>query len=132
MAGWPEIERIRKDAAAFCGLARRLLARGDEDFSDWEAAFLESVAAKKGAQTFTSRQGEKLLEIRDNCELVTTWRGFSVRTLLAKCHAARADLSEDDEEWIVATRTLNPDAIKRRSLSRLLRLSGQLHLIDPQ
>ena len=132
MARWPEIERIRKDGASFCGLARRLLARDGEDFSNWESAFLENIAGKKGSQTFTSRQGEKLLEIRDNCEVVTSWRSFSIRTLLTKCHEARVDLAEDDEEWIVAMRAANPDAIKRRNLSRLIRLSGQLRLIDSQ
>lgn len=129
MARWAEIEKLRKNAGAFRALAAALLRLGD-DLSDWEEAFLENVARRSDVAEFSTRQAEKLLEIRDNSAVIDKWRGFSIRALLSGCHEARCDLGEDDERWIVTLRGANAASIKRRQLGRLLRISRSLHLID--
>ena len=128
MATWREIERIRKDPHGFRALASQL-ARAD-DLSDWERAFLESVA-KVETDEFTTRQSEKLLEIRDSALSVETiGAGFSVATLLKRCFEARLDLSEADEEWIVELRARDQATIKRRAAGRFLRCARTLGFID--
>ncbi len=128
MTNWKEIERIRKDARGFRSLAVRL--RSLDGLTLWETDFLEDVAALKSAAEFSTRQGEKLLQIRDDNELVKTVHGFSVRTLLAKCHDARSDLSEHDEAWITAARARDPEKMRRRDVGRLLGCAKDLDLVE--
>lgn len=131
MASFREIERIRKVPAEFRALAQALLAAGLDDVTEWEADFLESVLRKPDkAEAYSLRQGEKLLEIRDGRIAIDTVRGFSVTTLIRKCYDARLDLSEDDEEWIIARFEAHATAVKRRDAARLLRCAEQLYLID--
>jgi len=112
-------------------LAARLLAAFSEDLSDWEEAFLESVVARCEVEEFTTRQAEKLLEIRDGVELVRTTReGFSVEILIEKCHLARLDLIEADEEWLAEL--IGKTAIRRSRIGRLLRCARELYLIEDE
>ncbi|MGD0334914.1 MAG: hypothetical protein ABSA90_16920 [Xanthobacteraceae bacterium] len=66
-ASWQEIDRLRKDPAAFRALANRLLNLGVE-LTDWERTFLESVCNGPDFQKFTTRQTETLLQLRDHQE----------------------------------------------------------------
>jgi hypothetical protein len=131
MASWREIERIRKDAEGFRGLAARLLAHTAPDaLTDWEATFIREIAASN-APEFTNRQSEKLLEIRDNVEHVDKiGRGFSVAKLIEGCYLARLDLTEDQEEWIVALHSKGEKSVRRRDAGKLLRCARDLGLID--
>jgi hypothetical protein len=63
MASWQEIDRLRKAPAAFRALAERLLKLGEE-LTDWERTFLDSIS-HKDREEITSRQSERLLQIRD-------------------------------------------------------------------
>jgi hypothetical protein len=101
MASWKEIDRVRKDPKGFRALAARLLAH-TPDLTDWERDnFLPSIMRQSEKEEFTTRQSEKVLQIRDDYENVTQLPGnFSVRLILRACNAARLDLSEDDEAWI--------------------------------
>ena len=83
MASWREIDRIRKTFAEFRAVAKRLLNLGAES-TEWESNFLESIC-NDTPKEFTTRQSEKLLQIRDDYETITTFHGFSVETLLDKC-----------------------------------------------
>ncbi len=132
MASWREIDRIRKDPEGFRALATRLLKLPNEGFTEWETMFLESISLNRELKEFTTRQGEKLLQIRDDTELVTTCRDFSVKTLLHGCYEARLDLSEADEEWIVEIHERNSVSIKRRYIGRLMRCARQLGLIEQE
>jgi hypothetical protein len=70
------------------------------DLTDWEKDFLVSINRQSEKDEFTTRQSEKLAQIRDDYELVTKLPGnFSVEIVLRKCYEARLDLSEPDEEW---------------------------------
>jgi len=133
MAAWPEIERVRKDAAA----ARRriaqtllLLRRDQIDFTDWEVDFLDSMIAPNGREELTTRQAEKLLEIRDGAEQITEFRGLSIKILLQKCYEARLDLDEGDEQWIVALRNRSHTTVRRKHAGRLMACARRLYLID--
>ena len=97
MASWREIDRIRKAPAEFHAVAKRLLNLGAE-LTEWESIFVESICNDTETGEFTTRQSEKLLQIRDDYETITIVHGFSIETLLDKCWHARCDLSESQEQ----------------------------------
>lgn len=132
MASWREIDRLRKNARAFRALAKHLLDLSSDDATPWESDFLESIFLLADVKEFTTRQSEKMLQIRDDYELVATFRGFSVASLIRGCWEARLDLSEDDEAWIILLYEQRPGLIKRRSIGRLMRCARQIGLIDDQ
>jgi len=129
MASWREIEQFRKDVAKAKALAERLLALYS-DFSDWEIDFLESLAALDARHELTTRQVEKLLEIRDDAELVTEIRGFSVRLLIKNVHEARLDLNDADEKWISRIRLSYEASIRRKHAGRLIKCAYALNIIE--
>ena len=131
MASWREIDSLRKDPTAFRALAKRLLNLPHEDYTDWEKLFLDDMAfSRKTVAEFTTRQSEKLLQIRDDAELVKSYRGFSIKALLKGCYDGRQDLDEADEAWIVDMYARNAQSIKRRHVGRLTRCARALNLID--
>jgi hypothetical protein len=86
MASWKEIDRIRKEPKAFRALAKGLRAQFSDDLTDWERDFLEAIAGRDGKEEFTTRQSEKLLQIRDDYTSVSQLPGgFSVRIVLEEC-----------------------------------------------
>jgi hypothetical protein len=133
MTSWREIERIRKDASGFRALATRLLVHTEPDaLKEWETEFLTDISVHKpNVVEFTTRQAEKLLEIRENVTLLeTVGRGFSAAALIARCYEARLDLNEDDEAWITGLRAAATLAVRRRDAARLLRCARDLGIID--
>ena len=132
MASWREIDRVRKDPQAVRTIAKALLKLPGTDFTDWEIDFLQSMARHYGSDEFTTRQGEKLLQIRDDAQYVTEFLGFNVRLLLKGCWDGRLDLTEADEVWIGQMRGEREDAIKRRHIGRLLRCARELNLIEEE
>ncbi len=83
---------------------------------------------------FTTRQSEKLLQVRDDNEFVTKCHdGFSVPLLLRRCREARLDLSESDEAWIEGFfERSNGISMKRKHVGRLLRCARELHIIEEE
>jgi hypothetical protein len=80
---------------------------------------------------FTTRQSEKLLQIRDDYTSVSELPGgFSVRIVLEECKNARLDLSEGDEQWILQSYERSPTTIKRKNAGRLMRCARGLHIIE--
>lgn len=130
MASWSEIDRQTKDPVGAALLARGLLKYSRDGLTDWELDFLEGMAERKATEDLSTRQAEKLLQIRDDVERIATFRGFSIRSLVLRCHEARNDLDEDDEIWIAELFALSTDRIRRRLVGRLLRCARQLHLVD--
>ena len=90
------------------------------------------MARGHGSDELTTRQAEKLLQIRDDAAFMTEFLGFSVRLLLKGCWEGRLDLSEADEEWIGRMRERRQDAIERRYIGRLLRCARELNLIEEE
>jgi hypothetical protein len=90
-----------------------------------EKHFLGSIKTQDDKDEFTTRQSEKLLQIRDDYESVAELLGgFSVEIVIRKCREARLDLSEDDEEWILQKFDESETTIRQqifvRKMSRIL------------
>jgi hypothetical protein len=133
MASWREIDRIRKDPTAMRALATFLLKIPNADLTEWEIKFLKSISGDQTTEEFTTRQAEKLMQIRDDSEDVSEigYTRLSVRILIADCQIGHLDLGEDDEEWIL-TFPKGASSIKRRLVGRLLRCARHLNNIDDE
>jgi len=130
MASWIEIDRVRKDASGARFMAGLQLKYSYDGLTDWEVQFLADIVAREQVEELTNRQAEVLLQIRDKVTRVSKVGTFSVRSLIAKCHEARADLSEDDAEWLEGLRAESPEKIRRGEAWRLLRCARQLYLVE--
>ena len=129
MPSWREIDRIRKAPADFRAVAKRLLNLGAE-LTEWESIFVESICNDTETKEFTTRQSEKLLQIRDDYETITKFHGFSVETLLDKCWLARLDLSESQEEKLKKLRERSRISVRRRDIGFLMRCARELEIIE--
>jgi hypothetical protein len=133
MASWREIDRIRKDPTAMRALAAHLLRLPNAELTEWEIKFLESISADRTSEEFTTRQGEKLMQIRDDSEYVSEigYDRLSVKILIADCQMGHIILEENDEEWILGF-PKGTTSIKRRDIGRLLRCARDLNNIDEE
>src|SRR2546430_2264947 len=124
MQDYREIDRIRKDFVAVRSLAKRLLDLPHADWNEWEIDFLQHMARHKGPDPITTRQGEKLVELRDDAEYYSSVHGFSVQSLIKNCWAARDDLSpEEGKRFIEDLKATN--CVKRQRKPRLGRTGRQ-------
>jgi GAF domain-containing protein len=156
MASSREMHAISSDPVRVRSLALGLLALAkiaENVFSEWELKFLQEIAeqsaeiialtprerkefkfSSRQAEALlalrdfrlTSRQAEKLFEIRDATELHSNIGGISVSNLIARCHANRLDLHEDDEEFIERLWKTGSTELRRNDLLRLKRCCKQL------
>jgi hypothetical protein len=131
MQDYREIDRIRKDFVAVRSLAKRLLELPHADWNDWEIDFLQHMARHKGPDPITTRQGEKLIELRDDAKYYSSVRGFSVQSLIKNCWVARDDLShEEDKKFIEDLKVTSYLSVKRRQLRKLLACARELGEIE--
>jgi hypothetical protein len=120
---------LGRDPVRIRAVARRLLASA-EDWTEWERDFLEGLVAEYGIEALTTRQREKLAELREGAEYVSTIEGFDVASLIDKCWLGRLDLDyEDDVAFIEQER--GSTSIKRRHVERLLRCCRKLGVTGP-
>ena len=80
----------------------------------------------------TTRQSEKLLQIRDDYETITTFRGFSVETLLDKCWLGRFDLLESQEQNLQKMRERSHVSVRRKDAGFLMHRARELHIIEEE
>lgn len=131
MASYREMNALAKDPARVRSLAESLLAVNGAELTDWEQTFLGDLKWLDGNEALTTRQAEKLVEIREDNEWVTQIDSYSVANLFKNCFQARLDLSEDDEAFLMRMRELgHTSRMRRREARWLLRCARQLHLID--
>jgi hypothetical protein len=129
MQDYREIDRIRKDFVAVRSLAKRLLDLPHADWNDWEIDFLQHMARHKGPGSITTRQGEKLIELRDDVKDYSSVHGFNVESLINNCWVARDDLSrEEDRKFIEDLKATT--SVKRRQLRKLLACARELGEIE--
>lgn len=131
MTNWRELQTYRKTPKRTAALAESLLQC--DMLTEWEREFLGSKKMPKAASQLNTRQLEKLLEIRDDCEVVDKIKGFSVVWLGRVVFLGRLDLLEDDEMWVRETvRSVEkpPTHLARRKAFRLLALAKRLDLIE--
>jgi hypothetical protein len=121
MASWIEIDRLRKDSAAFKALAKRLLADPTFDRSDFADGFLEDISNYKGAE-LTTRQSEVLLALRDEAEIHHTIRGLSVDV----CHQNRFDLDDGDQDRIDKLKSQGRRFVRGHEMGWFKRIRKQL------
>jgi hypothetical protein len=133
MASWREIDQIRKDPAAMRALAAHLLKLPSAGLTEWEITFLESISRNRTTEEFTTRQAEKLLQIRDDSEYVSEvgYARLSVRILIENAQLGHLDLSEDNEEWILRF-PKGTASIRRGEIGRLLQCARDLNNIDDE
>ena len=96
MASYKEMLALGRDPARVRAVARRLLASA-EDWTEWERDFLEGLVAEYGSDALTTRQRQKLVELREGAEYVPTIEGFDVASLIDKCWLGRLDLDYEDD-----------------------------------
>ena len=129
MASWREISDTAKDPVVVRRIAEQLLALYRNDLTEWELDFLEGMLARgpSADEDLTTRQSEKLLQIRDDLKYYTNVDGLSVKLMIQNCYGARVDLDEADEEFL--NRVRGKTSLRRGDVSRLLRCARELHLI---
>jgi hypothetical protein len=124
MASYKEMLALGRDPVRVRAVARRLLASA-EDWTEWERDFLEGLVAAYGSDALSTRQREKLVELRNGAEYVSKVEELDVASLIDKCWLRRLDLDyEDDIAFIEQER--GSSSIKRRHVERLLRCCRKL------
>ena len=129
MVSWIEIERVRKDPKVFKPLAGHLLADPDyaRERSEFATDFLENISQSE-REELTTRQGEMLLELRDEGRrYFKVGDNLSVEILIKKFYYARLDLeSDDDIAFIAALWTSGRKLITGKQLRRFLSIKDEL------
>ena len=127
MSSYHELHKLAQNPAAVTTLATFLLKLPDAGWSEWEANFLDMIHRQ---ETLTTRQGEKLIELRDDAKSYSKFDGLSVSSLVRDCWIARLELSEDDEAFIDGLKQHSTTTLKKRPLMRLLRCARELDLVQ--
>jgi hypothetical protein len=83
----------------------------------------------RGPNPITTRQGEKLVELRDDAEYHSAVQGFSVVSLITNCWLARDDLSSG-KKFIEELKASGVSAIRRRQLGKLLACARELNEVE--
>jgi hypothetical protein len=129
MPDYREILAIQKDPARARSIAHVLFKLDDMEWTDWELDFLNSIGARQ--RDLTTRQGEKLIELRDEAVWYTAVEGFSLKALIERCHLLRDELAEFDAEFIARLKTANATRLRRKDARRLLRCARTVGEIEP-
>ena len=92
MGSYKELLALGRDPVRVRAVARRLLASA-EDWTEWERDFLEGLVAEYGSNALTTRQRQKLVELREGAEYVPTIEGIRCgladRQMLARTSRSR-------------------------------------------
>jgi hypothetical protein len=129
MASWIEIDRVRKDTAAFKALAMRLIADATFERSEFADAFLQDISNYKRNE-LTTRQAEVLLGLRDEAEIHFNIRGLSVAKLIDVCHQNRLDLDEGDQDRIGRLKAEGRRYVRGNEMGWFKRICKQLGEIE--
>jgi hypothetical protein len=130
MASHIEMKKLGDDLEAVRRLATVLLEARDVEWTDWERLFLEGMVDRRSSEPLSARQREVLIDLRDNAQVMTNVRGFSIGRLIRDCWLNRFDL-EDDEDLVFVERLKAeaPTTLKRRPAMRLLACANRLDVV---
>ena len=107
-----------------------LLTLPEVNWSDWEAEFLDSM--KSQAQELSTRQAEKLVELREESMRYTSASGFSFKRIIEVCWLNRLDLDDEaDIEFIEHLKETGQAALRRREALRVKRCAIALGEVEP-
>jgi hypothetical protein len=129
MADYREIAELQKDPASARAMAQLLSALDDVEWTDWEFDFLASIGSRR--EDLTTRQGEKLLELRDESVWYTAVDGFSLKALVDRCYLCRDELDDRDTTFIERHKAAGSARLRRKDARRLLRCARALSEIEP-
>ena len=129
MTDYREIHAIANDPARVRGIATYLLTLVDADWTEWEVDFLHDMVPRK--EPLSTRQGEKLVELRDNAVLYDKVDGFALKTLAEKCWLYRDELSESNCAFIERLKDAGLTSLRKPDAERLLRCARVLGEIGP-
>jgi hypothetical protein len=129
MTSYREIAVLQKDAARARTIAQSLSELDDMAWTDWELDFLYNMAARR--HELTTRQGEKLVELRDDAVWYTAVDGFSLKALVDRCYILRDELGEQDAAFVERLKAEAATRLRRKDAGRLLRCARALGEIDP-
>lgn len=130
MTDYREINAIQRDPPRARRLGEILLTLKDIEWTDWERDFLESMSREREAD-LTTRQAEKLVELREASVWYSVIDGFSVRRLIRACCDMRHLLSEHDEEFVVRLNERGISSVRRKDGRRLMRCARITGEIEP-
>jgi hypothetical protein len=107
-----------------------VLTLTDAEWPDWELNFLDHMKAID--DELSTRQAEKLVELRDDAVEYTKIEGFRFKTLIDKCWLSRHDLSSDhDVEFIERLKETVAASLRKRDAKHLMRCCRELGEIEP-
>ena len=131
MTDYREINALQRDPPRARDLARYLLKLEQVQWTDWEADFLDTIAAIE--IELSTRQAEKLVELRDNTVLYKTIDGsLSIKILIENCFLYRDELtSEHDQDFLVRLKTAGVRELRKPEAMRLMRCARALNEIGP-
>ena len=129
MTDYREIHAICNDLARVHRIAAHLLSLKDMDWTEWEIDFLNAMLAR--TEPLSTRQGEILVELRDNAVLYDKVDGFVLKTLVERCWLYRDELSESNCEFIERLKTAVMTSLRKPVAERLLRCARMLQEIGP-
>lgn len=132
MASEVEIERVRKDKGLWLPIAQRLFKHVEEDtLPERHVGLIEGLVDRPWQQELSYLQGEWLLDIRDEVELVSSYNTYSVGLLARACYENRFGLDSDDEHtWVTELYNSSRTSIRRYEARRLYVLSKRLGLVE--
>lgn len=130
MVNYREINSLAKAPDRARTLATFLLTLPDIDWTDWEADFLDAMKAR--AEELSTRQAEKLVELRDDSVRYTSASGFSFKVLIETCWLNRFDLDDEaDIEFIEKLRASGHASLRKREALRLRRCAIEQGELEP-
>jgi hypothetical protein len=130
MTNYREINEIAKDARRARSVAKYLLKLSEITWTDWELDFLDAIRERR--DPLSTRQAEKLVELRDETVLYTKVDGFSLKTLIGNCFLCRDEFhSEHDKQFVERLKHSGKGALRKRDAVRLLRCARAIGEIEP-
>jgi hypothetical protein len=123
-----EVKALQRDPEHARGIAQYLFKLSDIEWTDWELDFLENMSDWQ--HELSTRQGEKLIQLRDAAMLYEKVEGFSLKTLVHNCFASRLDLSESDQDFVERRKLSGATKFRRREAARILRCARTIGLIE--
>jgi hypothetical protein len=131
MTDYREINALQRDPERVRRLAQFLVALKEIEWTDWELDFLQDMAARVSDEDLTTRQAEKLVELRDASVWHEQVDGFSLRLLIKSCNDMRHLLREHDEQFVIRLKNEGAVKLRRRDAARLMRCSRITGEIEP-
>ena len=129
MPDYREIQAIQKDPARARALAQFLCTLADVEWTDWELDFLENIRGCR--DELSTRQGEKLIELRDESAWYTSVDGFSLKALIDRCFLCRDELREEDAAFIACLKEARATKLRRKEARRVIRCARAVGEIEP-